>query len=137
MTNYFIDTNCLLSYITDRNPEQQDRIAPYFSGASVLKHKVTVIQNVITEFVYVCLRVYKMKPAEVREIIKDFLNTPGMEIEHSFPSSAFLHLWPGYIEDYGDAVLAAAVQTSRGVLLTFDRQLKTSCAQVDILIEDF
>lgn len=135
MTNYFIDTNCLISYLTDRNPEQQNRIASYFEDAAILKHRITVIQNVITEFVYVFIRVYKMKPEEIREIILDLINTPGMRIEQSFPAPAFLHLWPGYIEDYGDALLVAAVQTSRGVLLTFDRKLRKSCARLNIFTE--
>lgn len=136
MTNYFIDTNCLLSFVTDRNIEQQNRIAPYFHNASVLKHKITVIQNVVTEFVYVCFSVYKIKPARVREMILDFIHTPGLEVEHSFPISTFMHLWPGYIENYGDAVLAASVQDAGGVLLSFDGNLQKNCARLGIGVED-
>jgi predicted nucleic-acid-binding protein len=136
MTNYFIDTNCLLSYVTDRNRDQQNRIAPYFSGASVLKHKITVIQNVVTEFVYVCLSVYKIEPARVREMVLDFIHTPGMEVEYSFPISTFMHLWPAYIENYGDAVLAASVPDAGGVLLSFDGKLRKNCARLDISVEE-
>ena len=137
MTNYFIDTNCLLSYVTDRNIDQQNRISPFFHNASVLKHKITVIQNVITEFVYVCLSVYEIEPAKVRGMVLDFIHTPGLEVEHTFPISTFMHLWPGYIENYGDAVLAASVQNGGGVLLSFDGKLRKNCARLDISVEDF
>ena len=132
MKRYYIDTNCLLFYITDRNTSQQNRIAPYFHGASRLKHKIILTQNVITEFVYVCTSIYKIESAKVREMILDFVHTPGMEMDHSFPTTVFFHLWPEYIEDYGDAVLAASVQTAKGALLTFDRKLKDSCAKLNI-----
>lgn len=37
MNKYLIDTNCLISFVTDRNPEQQKIISKYFEDAADLK----------------------------------------------------------------------------------------------------
>ncbi len=137
MTTYLIDTNCLISFVTDRNPDQQKRISPFIYNASVLKNKVTLVQNVLSEFVFVCESVYKIKTEEIRLILMDFINTPGLDIAPYFPAPALLHLWPAYIADFGDAVVAAAAQSSRSVLLTFDGDLRKTCKKLNITAEDF
>ena len=36
MKKYIIDTNALISFVTDRNPAQQRRIGEIFEGAAML-----------------------------------------------------------------------------------------------------
>lgn len=132
MRHYYIDTNCLISYVTDRNISQQKRITSFIEDAAVLKHKLIITSQVITEFVYVCTAVYKLDLLFVRSMILDLLHTPGMEVEEVFPISIILHVWPSLITDYGDAILAASVQKSGGVLLTFDRELRKKCTELQI-----
>ena len=49
---HIIDTNCLLSFVTDRNPIQNECMAAVFERAAKLEEEILVISNVITEFVY-------------------------------------------------------------------------------------
>lgn len=134
--HYYIDTNCLISYVTDRNISQQKRITPFIEEAAVLKHKLIITSGVITEFVYVCTVVYKLDLLRVRSLIVDILNTPGMEVAEEYSLSFILHVWPSFITDYGDAVLAASVQTNGGLLLTFDCELRKKCKELQIETRD-
>ena len=58
MKTYVIDTNALISFVTDRNPAQQQKIADIFDEAVRLKSTIICPQNALTEFVYVLDRVY-------------------------------------------------------------------------------
>ena len=48
-----IDTNALISFVTDRNKSRQDKIAELFENAAGLRMSILCPQNVLTEFVYV------------------------------------------------------------------------------------
>jgi predicted nucleic acid-binding protein len=45
---YIIDTNALISFVTDRNAAQQQKIAPLFESAANLKALVLCHQYVLT-----------------------------------------------------------------------------------------
>lgn len=55
---HIIDTCCLLSFITDRNPAQNERVTAVLERASKLEEEVVVVSNVISELVSVQLLVY-------------------------------------------------------------------------------
>lgn len=58
MKKYIIDTNALISFVTDRNAAQQQVVAPLFEAASRLKCTLVCHQSVVTEFVFVMDKVY-------------------------------------------------------------------------------
>jgi len=53
MKKVVVDTNGLISFVTDRSPAQQGKIAAVFEDAARLKAAILCPQNVLTEFVYV------------------------------------------------------------------------------------
>ncbi len=122
----------MISYVTDRNISRQKRITPFIEDAAVLKHKLIITGHVITEFVYVCTTVYKLDRPLVRSMILDLLHTPGMEVVEEYFLAFVLHIWPSFITDYGDAVLAGSVQKNGGMLLTFDIELRKKCTELQI-----
>jgi predicted nucleic acid-binding protein len=65
-----IDTNALISFVTDRNPAQQDKIARLLDAAVQLKLRVLCPQNVLTEFTYVMDSVYGIPKTEIRDVVK-------------------------------------------------------------------
>jgi predicted nucleic-acid-binding protein len=121
MNSFVIDTNCLLSYVTDRNPAQAVKIAEIFEDASNLNGEIYIISNVITEFVYTLQTVYRQDPKFISKVLSDLLVNPGIECHHSYNLYIILNLWPGKIKDYGDAVLAAAAVELGIPILTFDK----------------
>ena len=126
MKRYIIDTNALVSFITDRNIEQQKRISIIFEEAARLKVVLLCPQNVIAEFVYVLDKIYNVPKEKIGSIIHDIMKTPGVEIVHDFPLEKILDLWPSKISDFGDAVVVSLGFQLRGsIIATFDTSLRT------------
>jgi len=127
MKKYVIDTNALISFVTDRDPNQQQKIAEVFNGAGRLMGIVVCPQNVLTEFVYVMDSVYHVSKNDINSIISDFIETPGLEVVHDVNLGIFLDIWPKSISDYGDAIVAAVSKEIRGsIVATFDRRFRTA-----------
>ena len=99
MKKHIIDTNALISFVTDRNPAQQAKIAGLFDSAARLKIRVLCPQNVLTEFVYVMDAVYHIGKVEIRDIISDFINLPGIEVVDHVNLKTLFELWPENIPD--------------------------------------
>jgi predicted nucleic-acid-binding protein len=128
-----IDTNALISFVTDRNPSQQKRIADVLEGAARLQWVVLCPQNVLTEFVYVLDKVYGVAKEDINAMILDFIAMPGVEIVHGIDVAALLRLWPEKIADFGDAiVVAVAKDTEASEVVTFDRGLRVVCKRLKI-----
>ncbi len=121
MKKYIIDTNALISYVTDRHPEQQKKIAKIFQKAVRMKGVVLCPQNVLTEFVYVLDKLYGIPKDDIRIMVKDFLAMPGIELVHEIDFDTVFKYWPEALSDFGDAVVASLGDLYQGsVIVTFD-----------------
>lgn len=135
MKNCIIDTNALISFVTDRNVAQQDKIAKLLASATQLKVRVLCPQNVITEFAYVMDSVYRIDKAAIRGIVRDFIRLPGVEIVHQLSLKTLFTFWPEKVPDYGDAIIAALCQDTRGSsVATFDRKFKAKLMRLDLSV---
>lgn len=135
MKTYIIDPNALLSFVTDRNPQQQVTMAMLFEQAAGLNCKILCHSHVITEFVYVLEKVYGHDKPAIRRMIKDFMAMPGIVVMHQIDFSMLLDYWPDAISDFGDSVVAALWSQNRHAsVVTFDKpfikQLKAFGARV-------
>jgi predicted nucleic-acid-binding protein len=120
---YIIDTNALISFVTDRNPDQQQKIASLFESAAHLKALILCHQYVLTEFIHVMDRVYHVPKDEIGRMIVDFVDMPGIEVIHEIDFNAVLSCWPDPIPDFGDAVIATICKiTRRSTIVTFDQK---------------
>lgn len=125
MKKIIIDTNALISFVTDREPEQQAKIAKVFNDASQLKVRLLCPQNVLTEFIYVMDKVYHIENTEIKKMVKDFIVLPGIEIVHEVNMKLLLSFWPEHFADYGDAIVAAVCKDTKGSsIASFDRKLR-------------
>jgi predicted nucleic-acid-binding protein len=130
--NYLIDTNCLLSYVTDRNPAQSDVIEKLIIHASQREHTIYIISNVITELVFVLETVYREQKSNISDMIGSLLNNQGIEFHHGYFPELIIQLWPSKIKDYGDAVLAAAACELKMSIFTFDRNFGKELSRLKI-----
>ncbi len=118
-----IDTNALISFVTDRNPAQQEKIAAIFEEAAQLKTRILCPQNVVTEFVYVLEKIYKQPTSRIHSMISDFIVMPGVKLIHELDMEALLKVWPEKIRDFGDAIVAIVGKTQKGArIATFDEK---------------
>lgn len=123
MKRHIIDTNALISFVTDRNPEQQMKITPLFESAAHLKSAILCHQHVLTEFIYVMDRVYSVPKVEIGRMIAAFIEMPGIEIIHRVDFNTLLSFWPDPLPDFGDALIASVGKTMKGSsIVTFDRK---------------
>jgi predicted nucleic acid-binding protein len=121
-----IDTNALVSFVTDRDPAQQARVAAVIEMAARAQASLLCPQNVLTEFVYVLERVYGIESRRIARMIADFMDLPGVTVVDELDYSMLLALWPSPIPAYGDAVIAAVCLAHKGsAVATFDRKLRS------------
>lgn len=110
----------MISFVTDRNLDQQQKIAPLFESAANLKALILCHQCVLTEFIYVMDRVYHVPKEEIRRIITDLVDMPGIEVIHEIDFTAVLSCWPDPIPDFGDAVITSVGKIRKSAIVTFD-----------------
>ena len=138
MKKYIIDTNALISFVTDRNPEQQKKLAALFESVAQLECQVLCHQHVLTEFVYVMDKVYNVSKRDIKMMIRDFMSLPGIEIVHSLDIESMLAYWPEAIADFGDAVIASLGKNIRGAaVITFDHKLSANLKKLGISTHSF
>lgn len=130
-----IDTNALISFVTDRNKVQQGKIAGLFENAAGLRLSVLCPQNVITEFVYVLDRVYNVPQSIIKDMIDDFVAMPGIEIVHEVNLKILFSYWPDKIQDYGDAIVTSVCKARKGAMIaTFDRKFSAALKKLGLSV---
>jgi predicted nucleic-acid-binding protein len=133
MRELILDTNLLLSFVTDRHPGQQEKVAELFLSASRLKTMLLCPQHVITEFVYVLEKIYRQPKKQVRQMVADFMAWPGVQVVQEIDFKWVLAFWPDQITDFGDALVAAvATVRKEAQVATFDKRLITSLKKVGL-----
>ncbi|CAK8713387.1 PIN domain-containing protein [Candidatus Electrothrix laxa] len=118
-----VDTNCLLSFVTDRNAEQQKKVTELFQEAAQLKATLICHHHVLSEFVFVLSSVYGTDAEKIQRILSDLIAMPGVLAVSEVNIKTVLSLWPVVIADYGDAVIAAYCKNNKGTAVaTFDKK---------------
>lgn len=116
-----LDTNVVISFITDRNAVQQARAAELFSDATAGEHVIVLHQAVITETVYVLRTAYGTPPTTISAVMQDLLSLPGVVAADHMDWSALWATWPRSMKNFGDACLTAVAKAGAfDVLATFD-----------------
>jgi predicted nucleic acid-binding protein len=125
MNQILVDTNVLVSFLTDRDASQQEKAAELFAAAASGGAALVLHQVVITELVHVLSNVYRLAAADVAATVGDLLALPGVATLDEIAWPVVLDLWPGKIPGFTDAVLAAVAQVGRyEVIATFDLKLR-------------
>ncbi len=120
-----IDTNALISFVTDRNVEQQLEVAPLFEKAANLDLLLLCPQNVLTEFVHVLDNVYGVEKSLIKQMLEDLTLMPGVQVVHEIDFTLLFSYWPDQIPDLGDAIVASVCKaTTNAAIVTFDRKFK-------------
>lgn len=136
MKKYIIDANALISFVTDRNPDQQEKVAALFEQAAQLKVFLYCHQHVLTEFIFVMDKVYAIPKKEIAQMVSDLIEMPGVEVISDIDFRTVLSWWPQSVPDFGDAVIASACKAVKGsMIVTFDRKFLENLKVLKILYQ--
>lgn len=123
MTRVGVDTNVVVSFLTERNAEQQARAAQLMDQAARRDLDVVLHQVVVTEAVYVLVNLYGLPPGAVSRAVAGLLAHPGVHTFDELPWPAVWKLWPRRVPDFADACLSSAARHGAfDMLATFDRR---------------
>ena len=124
MKQILVDTNVLVSFLTDRNKEQQEQAGALFRSAAAGEHIVLLHQMALSEMVFVLLNVYHVSTEEIAETLQDLLAMPGTAAIDELSWLVLLDLWPDKIPSFVDAALAAVGRHLRcDAVASFDDKL--------------
>ncbi len=133
MKRVVIDTNVVISFLTDRDRRQQEIAARLFEDAASARHEIVLHQAVVTEVVYVLQNLYRQAPAVVTATIRDLIDMPGIIVADEMPWMRLFEIWPGTIETYADAALAAVADSGgHEYIATFDSEFRRQFRQLGI-----
>lgn len=125
MRQVLVDSNVLVSFLTERNEEQQQKADALFRAAAEGKHVLVLHTVTIVEMVFVLLRLHDEPPAAVADDLRDLLGLPGVKAAAEVAWSLVLERWPKTIPSFGDAILATtAIQGRYDAVATFDGDLR-------------
>ena len=125
MTRLILDTNVLVSFVTDRAPEQQQIARSLFDQAAEGTIRLLLTQIALSEMVYVLRNLYGITDQKIAALLPDLFALPGVVIFDELPWSRLLKIWPSEIRDFGDACLAAIAIAGHGdAVVTFDKKFQ-------------
>lgn len=123
MKRVVVDTNVLVSFLTDRNPEQQALARELLGGAVAGEIELILHQTVLTELVYVLGNLYDLDSSEISGILRDLLASPGIRPFDEVVWLQVVDSWPETYRDFSDAILASATSDNRfDSIATFDQR---------------
>lgn len=133
MTRVVVDTNVLVSFLTDRDLPQQGQAASLLTRAAAGEIQVILHQTVAMELAYVLRNLYRMNSEDVALLLRDLLALPGVVVTDRLPWSTVLDLWPSHVPDLADAILAAVASVDRcDAIATFDRTFRRRMAKLGV-----
>jgi predicted nucleic acid-binding protein len=138
VTAVLLDTNVLVSFLTDRNPGQQRLAAALFAASAEMGRPGLLLpQVVVFELAYVLSNLFGRGEAEVRAVVEDLLALPHLAVIDELSWTRVLEYWPDKIAGLADAALAALGREHGIAVATFDRKLAKRLRSLGIATHDW
>jgi len=123
-----LDTNALLRYLTEDNPEQAQRALAVLEQVEAGRLRLTLLEGVVVETVQVLSsrRLYDVPRETIRTRLSSIIRLPGIQMTNK---RTYLRAFDLYVE-YGrlsfiDALCVAYAQRQRDATVTsFDRDYR-------------
>ena len=121
MRHIVLDANVLISFLTDRDEQQQKQAATLFRDAVRGEHVLVLPQVSLLDMVHVLLKIYRRSRVEAAEMLNRLLAMPGVVTADEISWAVILVLWPNKTSSLTDAAIAAATRQGRyDAVATFD-----------------
>jgi predicted nucleic-acid-binding protein len=118
-----IDTNLLVRYLTEDDPEKAKSVERLLKRAGKGEIRILLPSVVIAELVWVLESYYEMGAGEIAELVGAILNTPGMETQDKHILREALKTYDKKRIDFVDAwILEFARERKIKTVYTFDKK---------------
>lgn len=118
-----IDTNLLVHYLTEDDPQKATAVEVLLSRAGRGELKILIPSVVIAELVWVLESFYQMETKEISELVEAVLNTPGIEVTEKSVLISAIRLYREKGMDFVDAWITEFAKDKRiKMIYTFDRR---------------
>jgi len=129
-----IDTNLLVRYLTDDEPQKAKAVDTLLNRASKGELKILIPSVVVAELVWVLESFYKSAAAEITELVESILNTPGVDIQDKWIIRAALKLYRRKEIDLVDAwIIEFAKARGAKRIYTFDKKHFKDIREIEII----
>ncbi len=116
------DANLFVRWLTNDDRPQAEAAARLFHTAEKTGVLVWVADIVVAEVVWVLQRVFRLRPAQVAEMVEPIIAAPMLAIEHRDRMMRALELFSVHNVDFIDCYLAAAsIEEGMEGVASFDR----------------
>jgi predicted nucleic-acid-binding protein len=124
-----LDTNVLVRYLIQDDPEQADRATRLIEGQCTAKTPGRITQIVLCELVWVLIRAYGYSKMQVIAVLDQLLVTAEFEVEQEALSRRALDAYRDGKADFSDYIVALNNQAAGcETTFTFDTRLGTHAA---------
>jgi predicted nucleic-acid-binding protein len=118
-----IDTNLLVRYLTEDDPQKAKAVEVLLSRAGRGELKILIPSAVIAELVWVLESFYQMETKEISELVEAVLNTPGIEVTEKSVLISAIRLYREKGMDFVDTWITEFAKDKRiKMIYTFDRR---------------
>lgn len=118
-----IDTNLLVRYLTDDEPQKAKAVDSLLNKATKGELRILIPSIVIAELVWVLESYYRMDASEIAELVEAILNTPGTEVTEKQIIISALKFYRGKNIDFIDAwIIEFAKENDIKTIYTFDKR---------------
>jgi predicted nucleic-acid-binding protein len=129
-----IDTNLLVRYLTDDDPQKAKAVDTLLNRASKGELKILIPSVVVAELVWVLESFYKLAAAEITELVESILNTPGVDIQDKWIIKAALKIYRSKEIDLVDAwIIEFAKARGAKKIYTFDKKHFKDLREIEII----
>jgi predicted nucleic-acid-binding protein len=129
-----IDTNLLVRYLTDDEPQKAKAVDTLLNSASKGELKILIPSVVIAELVWVLESFYKMVADDITGLVEAILNTPGVDTQDKSVIKAALKIYRSKKIDLIDAwIIEFAKAKGAKKIYTFDKKHFRDAEEVEIV----
>ena len=131
--NVVIDTNLLVRYLTDDDPQKAKAVDVLLNRAGKGELRILIPSIVVAELVWVLESSYKMIADEIAKLVEAILNTPGIDVQDKRIIKAALSLYRTKEIDLIDAwIIEFAKAKSTKKIYSFDKKHFRGAEEIEI-----
>jgi predicted nucleic-acid-binding protein len=128
-----IDTNLLVRYLTDDEPQKAKAVDSLLNSAQKGEIKILIPSIVIAELVWVLESFYKMIADDISGLVEAILNTPGVDTQDKPVIKGALKLYRSKKIDLIDAwIIEFAKARGAKRIYTFDKKHFRDAAEMEV-----